>query len=209
MKRRTRRVRILLGLGSLLLAVQLIAFFITLKYSLYFQGQSGSWGIGHGGASVVRDSGTPRDVRAIRRWMSSRPTVPAPGSINVYPVSRGVSSLRWLPFYEKQVIEPNSPLVVWFGGEYRGNRQPVTVRFASLPLWIPMLAVALATGALAWRTRRRRGPTECINCGYDLRGTEGDTCSECGHRRVRPSTVADRSRDPVSENPMNGRRSSA
>ena len=28
--------------------------------------------------------------------------------------------------------------------------------------------------------RRTRGPSECLGCGYDLRGVRGRACPECG-----------------------------
>lgn len=53
-----------------------------------------------------------------------------------------------------------------------------TRRGISIPYW---WLAALATGwvcLLVW-WRKRRGATDCFNCGYDLRGSKG-ACPECG-----------------------------
>ena len=60
----------------------------------------------------------------------------------------------------------------------------------AVPLW--MLATIFATyptiafirGPLRRHRRRKRGL--CIHCGYDLRGTTGGVCSECGVEVVKP-----------------------
>ena len=50
----------------------------------------------------------------------------------------------------------------------------------TLPLWIPLLLVAVPTAYL-WRTDRRAKPWQCAKCRYDLRGIEGGVCPECGN----------------------------
>lgn len=53
------------------------------------------------------------------------------------------------------------------------------------PFWLStvLLALACVTPVLQGPVKRwwRRRGGRCIVCGYDLRGTEGDRCSECGH----------------------------
>ncbi len=49
-----------------------------------------------------------------------------------------------------------------------------------VPLWIPILLFASATG-LAWRFYGRRFPPgHCPRCGYDLTGNVTGRCPECG-----------------------------
>ncbi len=54
-----------------------------------------------------------------------------------------------------------------------------TLFYAAI-LWIPF-----APFALRHVLRRRRGA--CLQCGYDLRGTSGSVCPECGQRPMRRS----------------------
>ncbi len=53
----------------------------------------------------------------------------------------------------------------------------------SIPLWMPLLLLAIPTAWL-WRNDRRIQPWQCRGCRYDLRGLEGGgeegVCPECG-----------------------------
>lgn len=49
---------------------------------------------------------------------------------------------------------------------------------ASLPCWMPAMAVALVTGCL-W-LRRRSPPNACHRCAYDLTNNVSGICPECG-----------------------------
>lgn len=49
----------------------------------------------------------------------------------------------------------------------------------SVPLWLPMLFIAVPTVYL-WRRDRRPQPWQCRACRYDLRGIDGGVCPECG-----------------------------
>ncbi len=59
-----------------------------------------------------------------------------------------------------------------------------------VPLWAPFIlfatypTIAFVRGPLRRYRRRKRGL--CINCGYDLRGTTGGVCSECGEGAFKP-----------------------
>jgi hypothetical protein len=55
----------------------------------------------------------------------------------------------------------------------------IAVTEASLPLWIPLLAVAVPTG-IAFQRLARRCPGRCSTCGYDLTGNTSGVCPECG-----------------------------
>ncbi len=48
-----------------------------------------------------------------------------------------------------------------------------------IPLWVPILTIAIPTVWL-WRRDRRHPPGHCRNCGYDLTGNVTGVCSECG-----------------------------
>jgi hypothetical protein len=52
--------------------------------------------------------------------------------------------------------------------------------FVRVPLWIPVVVVSVPTLVYWFVLVRARPPWQCRGCGYDLRGTKGDGCPECG-----------------------------
>ena len=58
---------------------------------------------------------------------------------------------------------------------FRGRVTLITV-----PLWLPFVAVAIATAILFYRDRRKNAPGFCGQCGYDLTGNTSGRCPECG-----------------------------
>jgi hypothetical protein len=53
---------------------------------------------------------------------------------------------------------------------------------AYLPLWMPLLIVAIPTTWLWWRDRRCIPSGHCRKCGYDLTGNVSGVCPECGEK---------------------------
>lgn len=52
----------------------------------------------------------------------------------------------------------------------------------AIPLWLLFgLGLSLTTGALVAQKSALYRKGCCVRCGYDLRGTPGERCSECGH----------------------------
>ncbi len=49
-----------------------------------------------------------------------------------------------------------------------------------LPIWAPLLVIAVPTAMLFWRDRRRIAPGHCRKCDYNLRGNVSGVCPECG-----------------------------
>jgi len=61
---------------------------------------------------------------------------------------------------------------------------------AQLPVWIPLMLVAIPTGVAFWRTGRKQ-PGHCRACRYDLTGNTSGRCPECG-MEVAPVAQPDR-----------------
>lgn len=53
-------------------------------------------------------------------------------------------------------------------------------RIIEIPLWLPVVVVALPTALLQYWGRRRRVPGYCRRCGYNLTGLTDARCPECG-----------------------------
>lgn len=53
------------------------------------------------------------------------------------------------------------------------------VYLLGIPGWLLMCMTILPTAFILAR-RRKYGASQCRQCGYDLRGTPGSACSECG-----------------------------
>jgi hypothetical protein len=56
---------------------------------------------------------------------------------------------------------------------------PTTIRRLVIPLWIPVVALAIPTTFLWWRDRRPP-KDHCQRCAYDLTGNVSGVCPECG-----------------------------
>ena len=52
----------------------------------------------------------------------------------------------------------------------------------AIPLWIPLVAVAIPTGFLWRRERKRPRPGHCRSCRYNLTGNVSGVCPECGRK---------------------------
>jgi hypothetical protein len=51
-----------------------------------------------------------------------------------------------------------------------------------IPLWIPLAVVAIPTGFLWRRERKRPRPGHCRSCRYNLTGNVSGVCPECGEK---------------------------
>lgn len=62
----------------------------------------------------------------------------------------------------------------------RSARNAPGEKIVMIPGWIVTVGLAAPTALLFWLDNRRHPPGHCRQCGYDLRGSESGTCSECG-----------------------------
>ena len=67
--------------------------------------------------------------------------------------------------------------VWWWPAIYTNPLQ----RQVEIPLWIPLVLVAIPTGLLWWRNRPPK-PGHCRSCRYDLTGNVSGVCPECGEK---------------------------
>lgn len=59
----------------------------------------------------------------------------------------------------------------------------ITYAGVAIPVW--SIAITMGTPiAWLWIRDRRRAPGLCLNCGYDLRGTDHAACPECGDQKA-------------------------
>ena len=79
-------------------------------------------------------------------------------------------NVRWLP-----ELKHGNPRISPFSNPL-GVLHPHVI-----PLWIPLLFIAVPTFIL-WRGDRRYPPGYCRHCGYDLTGNVSGVCPECGAR---------------------------
>ncbi len=66
----------------------------------------------------------------------------------------------------------------WFRYSPESGAHPSILR---IPLWAPLLLIAIPTAWL-WRRVRRYPPGHCNKCGYNLTGLPEPRCPECGRK---------------------------
>ncbi len=89
--------------------------------------------------------------------------------------NRGIANVDWRPLF---VLE------TWY------LERPYRSVMVIIPLWIPLLALAIPTTIL-WYRDRRPPKGHCQQCGYDLTGNVSGKCPECGVRRENRQDVVD------------------
>src|ERR1043166_9593696 len=82
---------------------------------------------------------------------------------------------RTFAFYGSVHRAVARPLRHWLRGPSWGYQGGA---YFNCPLWLPIVVVA---GPTAWAFRaKRRAPTGCCSCAYDLTGNVSGVCPECG-----------------------------
>ena len=94
---------------------------------------------------------------------------------------RPLNPIRWKIRHSRPAVDPNLsfffPSLDW-DHEYEVGIWGGRYVHVDLPHWIMALAASLWVALLVF-CRKLRKPTECLKCGYDLRGSTR-TCPECG-----------------------------
>ena len=79
--------------------------------------------------------------------------------------------IRWLPGFTRQASTLE---------DFEFGTMTISDWSVVLPLWLPSAILFLPVAFFWWRDRRRRSPTACRSCGYDLTGNVSGVCPECG-----------------------------
>ena len=153
-----RRAPRWIGVGFCLVLVA--AWIVTWWGTLTYNNRAGiTVSLGRGSVMLTDTAGSPVMRNMLRR----------------YPPSGRVASTHWtwIKHSERYFVWRPSRSTIWMLG---------TVVF--IPLWIPLLTVALPTAILfgfsPMRRRYRRRRASCVHCGYDLRRNVSGVCPECG-----------------------------
>ncbi len=154
MRRRSRTRRLAKWVGTVLCMMVLALFVLNALVIVGFSIGPVAGGLQHGGIAVVDSQQASSCV--------------LPRSLVVFvPQPVGGFRCEVIPASGPWVYQPVIPSV---GGK----------PLAFIPLWLPLVIVAIPTIWLWWRDRRF--PTgHCENCGYDLTGNVSGRCPECGN----------------------------
>jgi len=122
-------------------------------------------------------------VLNVQVWGSKFALLGESGALHVYVV-RGMdySSVAGYHFSTRSPAAWNWRTALWPKHHYYDGRPASGEKdHVSIPLWMPLLALALASWLsflIAKKLRRRIGC--CKKCGYNLTGNTTGVCSECG-----------------------------
>ena len=89
-------------------------------------------------------------------------------------VRAGAGGFEW--FLERDRWLTNMTLLLTLTGNQRARARWTRLL---LPLWLPLVLLALPTALLFWLDRRKLRPGSCV-CAYDLTGNVSGVCPECG-----------------------------
>ena len=137
-------------------------------------------------------------VRGIMFYKHSpRQSTIDPGQEEIFiELNRGVVRLSWQPGKPHSdwgcLASTYSPQLGFTPRLHAGNTQgmPLLVEL-ELPFVYPWLLFASPTWIVHRRHKgARRSASGCPKCGYDLRGSAGDVCPECGTAKVISSPAA-------------------
>ena len=148
------------------LAAAMIASYWYWPFYLWRMENSAAWAVyvTPGGVLVNRmEYNSDANGEFFQDWnLGTRQTHPGgPGNGLQSLLGSNPVPIRWAPRYESASQSADG----W--------------RRLFLPLWIPLVLVAVPTGVLFHRDRKPM-PGHCRKCRYDLTGLDGNTCPECG-----------------------------
>lgn len=92
-------------------------------------------------------------------------------------------------FHEAIGIAPPKPVdpFMWAPTFDPSTKASGSIQIFSVPMWMPLVLVAVPTGILFYRDRKPK-PGCCAKCRYDLTGLNGNTCPECGTKTATTDT---------------------
>jgi hypothetical protein len=117
----------------------------------------------------------PGSILQPGRWDFGSDPLGPPGGRITYLRQQGMKSVLGLGFLRR-----DETFTVTGPGPIPPTRHSVNL---IVPWWALTLAFLATPAVMWWRRRRAPVPGACRNCGYDLRGTPGSACPECGAAR--------------------------
>jgi len=166
MVRRSKTRRVLKWGGTAVCVMLVGLFFLSLRCCVV-------WRFSHLHAALVVTNGNA--------WFTGLFGWRGGGSVIAYPVDWFPAGWHICAAGDSRVYLPSDRR--WLPVSHHetfGLTDPMTYVEFIVPLWMPLLALAVPTAILWWLDRRRIPPGHCQICGYNLTGNVSGRCPECG-----------------------------
>lgn len=179
LRRRSRTRHVLKWAGTTTSALLLVAWGLSLKWSLAYSGVENAVGWQCGAVYLVQAREQEKDEPTSRRY--ERPADGWQCQAVRWDSMRGTTWLQTWPWRLGLYLPETHTQTFRFRILLWTLAGPTRIRTFMLPFWVPLAPVSAATIVLWWRDRQPRFPANhCQKCGYNLTGNTSGRCPECG-----------------------------